>query len=40
MDLLTPHPGLIIWTIITFVVVLVVLKAKVWGPLLAALDER
>lgn len=40
MDLLSPHPGLILWTIITFVVVLVVLKAKVWGPLLAALDER
>tara|TARA_B100000809_G_scaffold260725_1_gene308196 strand:- start:2977 stop:3474 length:498 start_codon:yes stop_codon:yes gene_type:complete len=40
MDLLTPHPGLMIWTIITFVVVLVILKAKVWGPLLAALDER
>jgi len=40
MDLLSPHPGLILWTIITFVVVLVILKAKVWGPLLAALDER
>jgi F-type H+-transporting ATPase subunit b len=40
MDLLTPHPGLILWTIITFLVVLVILKAKVWGPLLAALDER
>ncbi len=40
MDLLNPHPGLIVWTIITFVVVLVVLKAKVWGPLLQALDDR
>lgn len=40
MDLLTPHPGLMVWTIITFVVVLVILKAKVWGPLLEALDER
>ena len=40
MDLLSPHPGLILWTIITFLVVLVILKAKVWGPLLAALDER
>jgi F-type H+-transporting ATPase subunit b len=40
MDLLSPHPGLILWTIITFVVVLVILKAKAWGPLLAALDER
>ena len=40
MDLLSPHPGLILWTIITFVVVLVILKAKAWGPLLGALDER
>jgi F-type H+-transporting ATPase subunit b len=40
VDLLSPHPGLILWTIITFLVVLVILKAKVWGPLLAALDER
>jgi F-type H+-transporting ATPase subunit b len=40
MDLLSPHPGLILWTIITFLVVLVILKSKVWGPLLAALDER
>lgn len=40
MDLLSPEPGLMVWTIITFLVVLVVLKAKVWGPLLAALDER
>ena len=40
MDLLSPHPGLIVWTIITFVVVLVILRSKVWGPLLLALDER
>lgn len=40
MDLLAPHPGLLVWTIITFLVVLVILKSKVWGPLLAALDER
>jgi F-type H+-transporting ATPase subunit b len=40
MDLLSPHPGLILWTIITFVVVLIVLSKKVWGPLLAALAER
>lgn len=40
MDLLSPHPGLLVWTIITFVFVLLLLKSKVWGPLLAALDER
>jgi len=38
--LLEPHAGTIIWTIITFVVVLVILKSTVWKPLLAALDER
>ena len=38
--LLEAHPGTIIWTLITFLVVLVVLKATVWKPLLAALDER
>ena len=38
--LLDPHVGLVIWTIITFVVVLIILKAAVWKPLLGALDER
>lgn len=34
------HPGLMIWTIISFVVLLVVLKKFAWTPILAALDER
>ena len=38
--LLDPHEGLIIWTIITFLVVLFVLKKFAWPHLLAALDER
>ncbi len=38
--LLDPHVGLIIWTIITFLVVLFVLKRFAWPHLLAALDER
>ncbi len=38
--LLDPHVGLIIWTIITFLVVLLVLKKFAWPHLLAALDER
>lgn len=38
--LLEAHTGTIIWTLITFAVVLVVLKAAVWKPLLQALDER
>ena len=38
--LLDPHAGLIAWTIITFVVVLIILKRFVWSPLLESLDER
>ena len=38
--LLDPHVGTIIWTLVTFAVVLVVLRATVWRPLLGALDER
>lgn len=38
--LLEPHSGLIIWTIITFLVVLLVLKKFAWPQLLAVLDER
>lgn len=33
-------PGLIIWTWITFLVVLVVLRKMAWGPLLKAVDDR
>ncbi|MDP6038416.1 MAG: F0F1 ATP synthase subunit B, partial [Candidatus Latescibacteria bacterium] len=40
MDLLNPNSGLIIWTLITFVLVLLVLKKVAWGPLLSALDQR
>ena len=34
------NPGLIIWTIITFVIVLAVLRATAWKPLLGALTAR
>ncbi len=34
------EPGLFIWTILVFVVLLTLLKKFAWGPLLAALDER
>lgn len=34
------HPGLMIWTIISFVVLLIILKKFAWTPILAALDER
>ena len=38
--LLEIEPGLMIWTIVTFVVLLVVLRAVAWKPLLAMLAER
>jgi len=34
------NPGLILWTILTFVVVLVILRQTAWKPLLGALKER
>lgn len=34
------NPGLILWTIITFVILLVILRAAAWKPLLGALTAR
>ena len=33
-------PGLFMWTIVTFLIVLAILKWKAWGPLMTALDKR
>ena len=33
-------PGLFIWTIITFLVLLAVLRWKAWGPIVAAIERR
>ena len=33
-------PGLFMWTIVTFLIVLFILKWKAWGPLMSALDKR
>ena len=33
-------PGLFMWTIVTFFIVLAILKWKAWGPLMEALDKR
>jgi len=40
MGLLDIDPGLIIWTIITFVILLVLLRRVAWKPILAMIDER
>jgi len=38
--LVQPDPGLYIWTILTFLVLLTLLAKFAWGPLLAALENR
>lgn len=40
MFLMKIEPGLLIWTIITFLLALVVLWKFAWGPILKGLDER
>jgi F-type H+-transporting ATPase subunit b len=40
MKLLTPDFGLIIWTLLAFLVVLFILKKFAWKPILNALKER
>lgn len=39
-SLLSPNPGLIFWTAITFVIVMLILKQLAWGPIIGALEER
>lgn len=39
-SLLSPNPGLIFWTVITFVLLIIILKKVAWKPILKALDER
>ncbi len=38
--LLTPEPGLMLWTLITFGLLLVLLRVFAWKPLLAVIEER
>lgn len=40
MDLITPGLGLVFWTVITFLILLVILKKFAWKPILAAVSER
>lgn len=39
-SLISVNPGLIFWTVVTFIVLLIVLKKVAWKPILAALDQR
>ncbi len=38
--LLNPDTGLIIWTIITFLALVLVMKKIAWGPIIEAIEER
>jgi F-type H+-transporting ATPase subunit b len=38
--LLDVNPGLLIWTLITFLIVVFILKVFAWNPIIHALDER
>jgi|SRR5579883_400472 len=38
--LLNPDTGLIIWTIVTFLALVFVMKKIAWGPILEAIEER
>lgn len=38
--LLNPDTGLVIWTVVTFLALVFVLKKTAWGPLLRAVEER
>lgn len=38
--LLNPDTGLVIWTVVTFLLLVFILKKFAWGPLLHAIEER
>ncbi len=38
--LLSVNPGLAFWTVLTFVLLLIILRKVAWKPILTALDER
>jgi F-type H+-transporting ATPase subunit b len=40
MDLVTPSIGLVFWTLVSFLVLLVLLKKLAWKPMLGAIHER
>jgi F-type H+-transporting ATPase subunit b len=40
MDIVQPAVGLIFWTLISFLILLVILRAFAWKPILSAVTER
>lgn len=39
-QLLNPEPGLVIWTIVTFLCLVFILKKFAWGPLIKTIEDR
>lgn len=39
-SLLDVNPGLIVWTLLTFIILLIILKKVAWKPILTALENR
>lgn len=40
MDLLLPHLGLIVWTLVAFLIVFFILKKFAWKPIIKGLNDR
>src|SRR3990170_3314192 len=40
MELLTPSYGLLVWTLVAFVIVFLILRKYAWKPILNSLNER
>ena len=40
MELVTPSIGLVFWTLISFLILLFLLKKLAWKPVLGAIHER
>lgn len=40
LDLLTPNPGVIFWTLVTFGLLLILLRLYAWKPIVDALESR
>lgn len=39
-SLIEVKPGLIFWTLVTFVIVALILRSRAWGPILSLVEER
>lgn len=40
MDLITPELGLVFWTLVTFLILLFILRKFAWKPILGAISDR